>query len=254
MTTRSEREQILEQVRPLHRVVHGQPLAGTAAHAAVAITQSRHSPQLLPREAVELRALGTAALLLRASLASAPHTAGYDHAAVRANPSQDHAVELLDGPGSSQGLASDLRRGWHKKIYVRVWTGGRPATPRTTGVLLHLEASTMKDEATSTALGVPRGSPRWRPVERLGGTKAGSVQHCRAWRPSASPPHPRSALYSNANPLRSPRETGLCFPAGEQCAPPILVKSDPAIRGCRRRGSRPPSREDVNEPWQPSAI
>lgn len=48
MTTRTEREQILERVRSLDRVVDGEPLTRAAANAAVSVAQPRRSPQPLP--------------------------------------------------------------------------------------------------------------------------------------------------------------------------------------------------------------
>jgi hypothetical protein len=62
VATGAEREEILERVRSWDRMVDGEACRGAAADAAVAVSQPRRPPQLLPGRAIELRARGARAL------------------------------------------------------------------------------------------------------------------------------------------------------------------------------------------------
>jgi hypothetical protein len=97
MTTRAKRDEILEQVRPLHLVVHGQTRRGAATNTAVSVPQPRRPPQLLPREAVELRARGPRALGTKTACAAAASAGAEKNATAWAEAGESGRIELVLG-------------------------------------------------------------------------------------------------------------------------------------------------------------
>jgi hypothetical protein len=89
MTARAERDEIVEPVRVSYRMVYRQPLGGAATDTAVPIAQPRRSPQLLPREAVQLSARRARAASGGAPTAAAARASGKQRAAGRACVGQD---------------------------------------------------------------------------------------------------------------------------------------------------------------------
>jgi hypothetical protein len=124
VATRAERDEMLEQVRAQNGVVHGEPLAGAAANAAVSVPEPRGLPQPLPGGAVELGAGGTRALRAHAARTAAARSGRDKCATARTNVAQ-HPAQLVTrvkrgskcpvGGGVSAAIA--IRR-----AYVLVWT------------------------------------------------------------------------------------------------------------------------------------
>jgi hypothetical protein len=115
MAARAEREEIIEQVRALDSVVHGESLGGAAADAAVAVPHTRGPPELLPRRGVDLRPRGAGPLWLGAADAAAAHPGGEKRAAARANAGQqgtqllarlNASIEVPAGVGISAAITN----------------------------------------------------------------------------------------------------------------------------------------------------
>jgi hypothetical protein len=95
VATSTEREQILERVRPLDGMVNGEAPRRAAAHAAVSVMQSRRSSQPLPSGKVELGARRTRALGSGTAWAAAARAGGEKSATAWTEASQHHALLKL---------------------------------------------------------------------------------------------------------------------------------------------------------------